>query len=116
MLVGAGLIGGALWYQIAPRDKESSSLSKLIGKYSSRAEHWEETNARHTKAEEQAGYDRNLFENAGDGQRHFELTYPEYGNPSRLSECSLEKPQQILIILTVGLSDHTHHETFVLDH
>jgi hypothetical protein len=77
MLVGVGLLGGAFWYQIAPRDKENSSLSKLISKYSSRAEDWEEINARHTKAEEQAGYDRNLFQHGGSGERHFEVTFPE---------------------------------------
>ena len=80
-LVGAALVGGALWYQIAPRDKESSSLSKLIAKYSSRAEDWEEINARHTKAEEQAGYDRNLFMNGGDSERTVDLSFPEYAHP-----------------------------------
>lgn len=85
MLTVAGLVFGIAVYQIAPTDKEQSSITKLINKYSSRAEHWEEINARHTKAEEQAGFDRNLFANGGDGQRRFEPTYPEYDRPSRAS-------------------------------
>lgn len=79
MLVGASLVAGFFVYQIVPGEqKDKSSISNLISKYSSRNEDWEEINARHTKAEEQASYDRNLFANAGGKERTREIAYPEY--------------------------------------
>jgi hypothetical protein len=65
-------------YQFAPKDGENSSVANLINKYLSRKEHWEETNALHTKAMEQAGFDRNLFENASNKHRFVDVAYPEY--------------------------------------
>ncbi|KAH8176038.1 NADH-ubiquinone oxidoreductase 17.8 kDa subunit [Sarocladium implicatum] len=78
MIVGASVVAGLFVYQIVPGDnKDKSSISNLISKYSSRNEQWEEINARHTKAEEQAGFDRNLFANASSKERTRELAYPE---------------------------------------
>ncbi|KAK2606128.1 hypothetical protein QQS21_003411 [Conoideocrella luteorostrata] len=68
---------GVLFYQFIPRKGEESSVTNLINKYQSRKEDWEETNAMHTKAMEQAGYDRNLFENASHKHRFVDVAYPE---------------------------------------
>ncbi len=64
-------------FSIVPKEGESS-IGSMINKYRSRAEDWEEINALHTKAMEQAGYDRNLFENGSSKQRFVDVTYPEY--------------------------------------
>ncbi|EFY90846.1 NADH-ubiquinone oxidoreductase 17.8 kDa subunit [Metarhizium acridum CQMa 102] len=74
----AAFFGGVLLYQFAPKQGEDSSVSSLIHKYLSRKEDWEETNALHTKAMEQAGFDRNLFENASNKHRFVDVAYPEY--------------------------------------
>ncbi|KID90251.1 NADH-ubiquinone oxidoreductase 17.8 kDa subunit [Metarhizium guizhouense ARSEF 977] len=73
----AAFFGGVLLYQFAPKQGEDSSVSSLINKYLSRKEDWEETNALHTKAMEQAGFDRNLFENASNKHRFVDVSYPE---------------------------------------
>ncbi|KYK56888.1 NADH-ubiquinone oxidoreductase 17.8 kDa subunit [Drechmeria coniospora] len=69
--------GGVLFYQFTPKKDEESSLTNFISKYTSRAEDWEEINALHTKAMEQAGFDRNLFENASNKHRFVDVAYPE---------------------------------------
>ncbi|KAH7328896.1 NADH-ubiquinone oxidoreductase 17.8 kDa subunit [Stachybotrys elegans] len=74
----AGIFFGCVaFYQFVPKKGETSVISDWIAKYQSRAEDWEEINALHTKAVEQAGFDRNLFENAGNKHRYVEVTYPE---------------------------------------
>lgn len=74
----AAFFGGVLLYQFTPKQGEDSSVSSLINKYLSRKEDWEETNALHTRAMEQAGFDRNLFENASNQHRFVDVSYPEY--------------------------------------
>ncbi|KAJ6446135.1 NADH-ubiquinone oxidoreductase subunit [Purpureocillium lavendulum] len=69
--------GGVLLYQFTPKKGEDSAVMNLISKYTSRAEDWEEINALHTKAMEQAGFDRNLFENASNKHRYVDVAYPE---------------------------------------
>lgn len=71
--------GGVLFYQFIPKEGETSAITNMITKYQSKAEDWQEINALHTKAMEQAGYDRNLFQNASSTQRYVNVTYPEYG-------------------------------------
>lgn len=53
-------------------------LSKTIAKYQSRGEDWAEQSTTRTRALQQAGYDRNLFENASDKHRFVDVAYPEY--------------------------------------
>ena len=69
--------GGVLFYQFLPNKGEDSAITNLFSKYMSRKEDWEETNALHTRAMEQAGFDRNLFENASHTHRFVDLAYPE---------------------------------------
>lgn len=64
-------------FQLSPKEGESSAIGNLINKYRSRSEDWEEINALHTKAMEQAGYDRNLFENGSNKHRYVDVAYPE---------------------------------------
>ncbi|KFA71503.1 hypothetical protein S40288_08322 [Stachybotrys chartarum IBT 40288] len=66
-----------LLYQFVPAEGEASIVSNLLSKYQSRSEHWAEINALHTKAQEQAGFDRNLFENASNKHRFVDVAYPE---------------------------------------
>ncbi|QPH01123.1 hypothetical protein C2857_005322 [Epichloe festucae Fl1] len=73
----AVFFGGVAFYQLIPKKGEDSSVTNLINKYLSRKEDWEETNALHTKAMEQAGYDRNLFENTSNKHRFVDVAYPE---------------------------------------
>ncbi|KAM4055041.1 NADH-ubiquinone oxidoreductase 17.8 kDa subunit [Hirsutella rhossiliensis] len=73
----AVFFGGVLFYQFVPKEGEESAVSNIIGKYLSRPEDWEEINALHTKAMEQAGFDRNLFENASNKHRFVNVSYPE---------------------------------------
>ncbi|KAF4968489.1 hypothetical protein FSARC_4134 [Fusarium sarcochroum] len=73
LAVGA-FFGSVLVYQFVPKDKEGLSI---IDKYTSRGRDWEEINALHTKAMEQAGYDRNLFENGGNTHRFVDVAFPE---------------------------------------
>lgn len=73
--------GGVLFYQFTPKKGDETSLiTGLISKYTSRAEDWEEINALHTKAMEQAGFDRNLFENVSNKHRFVDVAYPEYAS------------------------------------
>ncbi|KAF4978093.1 hypothetical protein FZEAL_5483 [Fusarium zealandicum] len=78
-LIAVGtFFGTVLFYQfVRPQDGEQSSFTNLIDKYQSRAKDWEETNALHTQAMEQAGFDRNLFENGGNKHRFVDVAYPE---------------------------------------
>ena len=78
----AVFFGGVLFYQFFPAKGENSAITNLINKYTSRAEDWEEINALHTKAMEQAGFDRNLFENASNKHRFVDVSYPECVSPS----------------------------------
>lgn len=66
-----------------PAEGEESAVSSMINKYRSRSEDWAEINALHTKAAEQAAYDRNLFENGSNKHRFVDVTYPEYVVPAR---------------------------------
>lgn len=79
----AVFFGGVLFYQFVPATGEDSAITNLINKYTSRAEDWEQINALHTKAMEQAGFDRNLFENASNKHRFVDVAYPEYVSSSR---------------------------------
>ncbi|UPK99263.1 hypothetical protein LCI18_010198 [Fusarium solani-melongenae] len=76
LTVGA-FFGTVLIYQFVPKEGDKSVFLSLIDKYQSRAKDWEEINALHTKAAEQAGFDRNLFENGGNKHRFVDVTYPE---------------------------------------
>ena len=69
--------GGILIYQTLPNEGEESAISRMISNYSSRAEHWADRNALHTRAVEQAGFDRNLFENGSAKHKYVEMAYPE---------------------------------------
>ncbi|KAK3180348.1 hypothetical protein K4F52_008319 [Lecanicillium sp. MT-2017a] len=69
-------LGAVTVFSIVPKEGESS-IGNMINKYRSRSEDWEEINTLHTKAMEQAGYDRNLFENGSSKQRFVDVTYPE---------------------------------------
>lgn len=85
-----------------PAEGEESVVSNMINKYRSRAEDWAEINALHTKAAEQAGFDRNLFENASNKHRYVNVTYPEYAfpDPHALSyPCDVEAHMLILYFL-----------------
>lgn len=73
----SAFFGSVLFYQFVPKDGENSAITNLINKYLSRAEDWQEINALHTKAMEQAGFDRNLFENASSKHRWVDVSYPE---------------------------------------
>ncbi|KAF4453842.1 NADH-ubiquinone oxidoreductase 17.8 kDa subunit [Fusarium austroafricanum] len=76
LAVGA-FFGSVLVYQFVPKEGEQSAILSLIDKYTSRSRDWEDINALHTKAMEQAGYDRNLFENGGNKHRFVDVAYPE---------------------------------------
>ncbi|KAK7415497.1 hypothetical protein QQX98_005850 [Neonectria punicea] len=73
----AVFFGGILSYQFVPQDGENSVVMNLIDKYQSRGKEWEEINALHTKAAQQASFDRNLFENASSKHRYVDVAYPE---------------------------------------
>ncbi|KAF5023329.1 hypothetical protein F66182_4637 [Fusarium sp. NRRL 66182] len=83
LTVGA-FFGSILVYQFVPQ--ETGGLS-IIDKYTSRAKDWEETNALHTKACEQAGFDRNLFENGGNTHRFVDVAFPEFVFPHSTRLC-----------------------------
>ena len=68
---------GVILYQFVPKEGETSALTNWLTKYQSRAEHWEEINALHTKTLQQAAFDRNLFENASNKHRFVDVAYPE---------------------------------------
>jgi len=70
-----------LFYQFTPKKGEDSAITSLIHKYTSQAEDWEEINALHTKAMEQAGFDRNLFENASNKHRFVDVATPSTSRP-----------------------------------
>ncbi|KAF5589203.1 nadh-ubiquinone oxidoreductase kda subunit [Fusarium subglutinans] len=77
LLAVGSFFGSVLVYQFVPQEGEQSSILSLIDKYTSRGKDWEDINALHTKAMEQAGYDRNLFENGGNKHRFVDVAYPE---------------------------------------
>ncbi|PNP42565.1 hypothetical protein TGAM01_v203787 [Trichoderma gamsii] len=68
-------LGTILVFQFRPQ--ESETWNGVLAKYRSKAEDWEAINALHTKAAEQAGYDRNLFENASTKRAFVDIAYPE---------------------------------------
>jgi hypothetical protein len=78
LLAVGGFFGSVLVYQFVPKEGEQSSILSLIDRYTSRGKDWEDINALHTKAMEQAGYDRNLFENGGNKHRFVDVAYPEF--------------------------------------
>lgn len=53
----------------------------LIDRLSSKNKDWEEINALHTKAAEQAGFDRNLFQGGSNEHRYVNVAYPEFVAP-----------------------------------
>jgi hypothetical protein len=69
-------LGTVLIYQFRPQ--ESDTWGNVLAKYRSRAEDWEAINSLHTKTMEQAGFDRNLFENGSTKRAYVEVSYPEY--------------------------------------
>ncbi|KAL6895772.1 hypothetical protein HDV57DRAFT_480387 [Trichoderma longibrachiatum] len=73
----AAFLGTVLVYQFRPQETDNWNVSNLLTKYRSKAEDWETINALHTKAMEQAGYDRNLFENASNKHRFVDVAFPE---------------------------------------
>ncbi|KAL6869881.1 hypothetical protein ACO1O0_001213 [Amphichorda felina] len=68
---------GVLVYQLAPREGQSSAITNLINKWTSKPEDWEEINTAHALAAKQAGFDRNLFENVTPTNRWVDVAYPE---------------------------------------
>ncbi|KAM0254441.1 hypothetical protein ACHAQJ_006781 [Trichoderma viride] len=68
-------LGTVLIYQFRPQD--SDNWSNVLAKYRSKTEDWEAINSLHTKAMEQAGYDRNLFQNGSTKRAYVEVSYPE---------------------------------------
>ncbi|KAJ4860577.1 hypothetical protein T069G_05565 [Trichoderma breve] len=70
-------LGTVLVYQFRPAESDNWTPSALLNKYRSKAEDWEVVNTLHTKAMEQAGYDRNLFENGSNKHRFVDVAYPE---------------------------------------
>lgn len=76
MIFLGGILGTVLVYQFRPQ--ESETWNGVLAKYRSKAEHWEAINSLHTKTMEQAGYDRNLFENGSTKRAYVEVAYPEY--------------------------------------
>lgn len=89
----------------------------MINKYRSRAEDWAEINALHTKAAEQAGFDRNLFENASNKHRYVNVSYPEYAStsPTPLYGTCHRAPANLLPLFAIGPSNPTRPETFKPD-
>ena len=78
-LIAVGtFFAGVLLYQFSPKQGEDSSITKWLTSLASRPEHWEEINQAHSLAAKQAGFDRNLFENAGGKQRYVDVAFPEY--------------------------------------
>ncbi|CAM1506693.1 Fc.00g063340.m01.CDS01 [Cosmosporella sp. VM-42] len=69
--------GTALFYAFRPQEGEESAVLNFINQWSSKNEHWEEINALHTRACEQAGFDRNLFEGASNKHRYVDVAFPE---------------------------------------
>lgn len=80
----ATFFSGVLFYQfLVPGKGEQSAVYDLINKYTSRAKDWEEINALHTKAAQQASFDRNLFQHGSyDRHRWVDVTFPECVLPS----------------------------------
>lgn len=76
MAIGT-FVAGALVYTFAPKDGQQSSITNWLTSLTSRPEHWEEINAAHALAAKQAGFDRNLFENAGPKTRDVNVAFPE---------------------------------------
>jgi hypothetical protein len=74
--VGA-FFGGVLLYQLAPSEGENSAIYNTILRWTSKNEDWQDLAQIHTTAVRQAGFDRNLFENGGSGQRFVDVSYPE---------------------------------------
>lgn len=98
-----------LFYQFTPKKGEDSAITSLIHKYTSQAEDWEEINALHTKAMEQAGFDRNLFENASNKHRFVDVAYPEYVETFFLPIIpSIPLPLPGTMIIRTHTHTHTH--------
>lgn len=109
MITVSAFFGTVLFYQFVPAKGEDSAITSFINKYLSTSEDWAEINAVHTKAMEQAGYDKNLFQNGGSGQRYVDVSYPEYVVPLRGTRAL----RRILADLSIlGLSSLTRRETF----
>ncbi|PFH58006.1 hypothetical protein XA68_14301 [Ophiocordyceps unilateralis] len=70
-------LGIVLLNQFGPEKGEESALTKFILKHTSRPDDWADINALHTKTMEQAGFYRNLFENASNEHRFVDVSFPE---------------------------------------
>ncbi|KAF4124094.1 NADH-ubiquinone oxidoreductase 178 kDa subunit [Geosmithia morbida] len=77
VLTVATFFGGVLLYQFAPSEGQTSSLTSLLDSWKSKPQDWEEINTAHALAARQAGFDRNLFENATPSNRWVDVAYPE---------------------------------------
>ncbi|KAF4594594.1 NADH-ubiquinone oxidoreductase 17.8 kDa subunit [Ophiocordyceps camponoti-floridani] len=77
IILASSFVGIVLLNQFGPQKGEESALTKFIESFTSRAEDWAEINALHTKAMEQAGFYRNLFENASNKHRWVDVSFPE---------------------------------------
>ncbi|RCI14862.1 hypothetical protein L249_6727 [Ophiocordyceps polyrhachis-furcata BCC 54312] len=77
ILTVSAVIGIVFLNYIHPAEGEESPVTKFIQKYTSRPDDWAETNALHTKTMEQAGFYRNLFENASNKHRYVDVSFPE---------------------------------------
>lgn len=108
MITIGALLGTILVFQFRPQ--ESETWNGVLAKYRSKAEHWESINSLHTKAMEQAGYDRNLFENASTKRAIVDVSYPEYVN-SLSSFFNAVLLVAIANVVNTGLSHPTLSET-----
>jgi hypothetical protein len=61
------------------RDGNFTGITTLMKKYSDMQEHWTERNTLHTKALEDAAFQRNLFQSEK-GTMHVDLRFPEIFN------------------------------------
>ncbi|RDA84654.1 hypothetical protein CP532_5701 [Ophiocordyceps camponoti-leonardi (nom. inval.)] len=77
ILTVSGVVGFFFLVYLHPSEGEVSPVTKFIQKYTSRSDDWAETNALHTKTMEQAGFYRNLFENASSQHRYVDVSFPE---------------------------------------
>ncbi|RDA94105.1 hypothetical protein CP533_6591 [Ophiocordyceps camponoti-saundersi (nom. inval.)] len=77
ILTVSAVLGICLLNYVRPAKGEESAITQFIQKYTSRSDDWAETNAVHTKAMEQAGFYRGLFENASNKHRFVDVSFPE---------------------------------------
>ena len=77
-------------YRFSNSDPNAPPLfTRIIEAYSTYKEEWTTRNTLHTRAVEQAAYDRNLFLNEGRGAKMVDLKFPEYVFSSRRMSTAL---------------------------